>query len=134
MQAIERTTQPHSWALAAPLVCAIHCISAPLVVALLPAVAPSETTEWVLLAVAVVFGVWVLSQGTRQHGRVVLWIPATAGLMVWAMSLAALFEPLPEVVTTVAGSLLVAGAIYGNAHWSRNSEPGESPDGSDCKY
>jgi hypothetical protein len=59
---------------------------------------------------------------------VVMWAPAAAGILVWALSLAEAFEPVPEVVTTVAGSLLVAGALFANGHWTRHAE-----EDSDCR-
>jgi hypothetical protein len=120
MQAIART-RTDSWALAAPLACVVHCLAAPLSVAVVPAVWADAATEWVLLGFTVVVGGWVLTQGSRRHGRVVLWVPAMAGVMLWTMSLAGMFEPVPEVVTTVGGSLLVAGALFGNVLWSRRA-------------
>jgi hypothetical protein len=123
MQAIART-RTDSWALAAPLACVVHCLAAPLLVAVVPAVWADAATEWVLLGFTVVFGGWVLTQGSRRHGRVVLWVPAIVGLMLWAMSLAGMFEPFPEGVTTVGGSLVVAGALFGNVLWSRRAVDG----------
>jgi hypothetical protein len=110
--------QSLSWTCAVPVLCALHCAAAPLLVGLLPALALSEPMEWLLMGGSLVLAAVVIGTGFRNHG---LWlIPAVAvgGFVVWAGSLAGWFEPVPEVATTTAGSLAVAGGLFWNSRRS----------------
>jgi hypothetical protein len=105
----------HAWAVAAPLLCAVHCAAMPLVVLVLPALAPASRLEGVLLVVAALLVGAVLVRGVRTHGSIAPGIGAGGGLALWAASLAGWLLPVPEPVTTVVGSVAVAGAMLWNA-------------------
>jgi hypothetical protein len=113
-----RAGDGRSWAWTAPVLCAIHCAAAPLLVGLLPALALTSTAEWVLMGGSLVLATVVVGSAVRVHRQ--RWVPVVAavGFVVWALSLADVFEPVPEVATTVLGASLVAGALLWNARLS----------------
>jgi hypothetical protein len=117
---MHRTEVPRSlsWTCTVPVLCALHCAAAPLLVGLLPALAVSDTMEWLLLWGSLVIAALVAVVGLRVHRE---WrIPGVLGVGfgVWGLSLAGVFEPLPEVASTVVGSLTVAAALFWNARRS----------------
>ena len=57
--------------------------------------------------------VMVVLGPARKNAAVVLTF--VAGSAIWGGSLAGWFEPLPETVTSVAGSLVLAGALVQSA-------------------
>ena len=91
------------------IVCAVHCCLAPLLVVVAPALALSETWEWVFLGAAVFLGCFSGVGFTLFGGT---------GLMVWLASLLGWLEiiHLPEVVTTTAGSLMFAFSMLRRHH------------------
>ncbi|MFZ5625195.1 MAG: MerC domain-containing protein [Gemmatimonadota bacterium] len=99
----------------APLVCAIHCIAMPAVVALAPALAPSAAVETWLLVASAGLGIGGLAAGTRRHRRAIVWAPAGAGFGLWITRSALAPDGLAETLVTVAGALLVAGALAWSA-------------------
>ena len=94
--------------------CGVHCAVTPLLVAVAPALALSEGVERAVWAATVLLGAVLLGLGPAgRNAAVVLTFGAGAGL--WAASLAGWLEPLPETVTSAAGSLLLAGALVQSA-------------------
>ncbi len=105
---------PWGWATLAPLACAVHCLAGPLLVAVLPVALFSETVEWGLFLLTVIFAAMVLGSGTRVHRRWGPWLIAAPGILLWGSSLGELLSPLPEEVGSVTGALFVAGALLRN--------------------
>ncbi|CAN5847786.1 hypothetical protein BH23GEM3_BH23GEM3_12370 [soil metagenome] len=103
------------WAAAVPVLCAAHCVAAPLLIVLAPALAPTKATELALIALTVVITGGFLTHSTRTHRRLAPWLVAAGGLGIWLASVLDLFQPIPEVATTVLGSLIVAGALIWNS-------------------
>jgi hypothetical protein len=101
-----------------PVLCALHCAAAPLLVGLLPALAVSGTMEWLLMGASLVIASAVAVAGVRVHREWLIPGALVVGFGVWGSSLAGFFEPLPEVGTTVVGSLTVAGALFWNGRRS----------------
>jgi len=107
-------------ALAATL-CAIHCAATPLLAAAVPFLALAESAEWwALVITGLIGGTVVLLGPTRGHWGV---LGALAlGLAVWAGSLLGFFEPLPEALTSPAGSLIFAAGMLLSARICRVGE------------
>ena len=63
----------------------------------------------------VVLGVVLLALGPARRDAVVI-LTFAGGAAFWAASLAGWLEPLPETVTSAAGSLTLAGALVRSAH------------------
>lgn len=106
---------PWGWATVAPLTCAVHCAVTPVLIIAAPSLAPGSTLEWVLLATAVVVGLAALASGVRAHEDLRPAVPVALGLGLWTLSLLHLFRPLPEELTTVAATLIVAGGLFWNS-------------------
>jgi hypothetical protein len=107
--------RPSLWTAALPLACAVHCVAMPLVALFVPVLGHATGVEAAILLVSAVLAAGTTLYGVRAHGRRAVWLPVTAGLALWAASLAGWTQPVPEPVTTVLGSLLVAGALVVNA-------------------
>jgi len=94
--------------------CGLHCALTPFLVAVAPALALSEGVERAVWVGTVFSGAVMLGLGpTRKNAAVMLTF--TGGAALWAASLAGWLEPLPETVTSVAGSLILAGALLQSA-------------------
>lgn len=106
---------PWGWATVAPLACAVHCAATPLVVVFAPTIAESTTLEWSLLVAAVVAGSLALATGVRSHDDLRPAVPVVLGLTLWGASLMRLFLPVPEELTTVGATLIVAGGLFWNS-------------------
>jgi hypothetical protein len=104
-----------AWTAAAPLACAAHCLAMPAVIAVVPALAPAAEIEWLLFVLTAAVMAGVMAWSGRVHRR---WPPAAVaalGLAIWFASLAGWFGALPEPATTLAGSIVAAGALLWNA-------------------
>jgi hypothetical protein len=94
-----------AWAAAAPLLCAAHCMAAPLVLALAPRLAPGEAAERAVLAGSILLAGAAAALGRRVHRRRAPLLVVLAGALLWLAGLAAL---LPEEPATIGASLLLA--------------------------
>ncbi len=109
--------------------CLLHCLAAPLIAALIPAMALALSREadllihWSLLGLAVPVSLWTFRQGIRQHGQRRCLMIGGLGLML--MLIGVLIESFahihththhahsgftPEVMVTIVGVVLVATA------------------------
>ena len=105
----------HSLAAAAPLLCAIHCVATPLLVAVMPAFAMGHTAEVVMLAASVVLVGWATWSGTLVHRHVGPALVAGLGLSLWGGQL---FGALPAVggeLGIALAALLTAAGLMWNA-------------------
>ena len=94
--------------------CGLHCALTPVLVVAAPALALSEGVERAVWVGTVLLGGLMLVLGpARNHAGVTLTFAGGAAL--WAASLAGWLEPLPETVTSAAGSLTLAGALVQSA-------------------
>ena len=94
--------------------CALHCALTPFLVAVAPALALSEGVERAIWFGTVLLGALMLALGpARKHAAVLLTFAGGAAL--WSASLAGRLEPLPETMTSAAGSLILAGALLQSA-------------------
>ena len=102
----------------AALWCGVHCAVTPLLVLAAPALALSEGIERIAWFGTVLLGTVTLGLGpARTRPRVVL--SFAAGALLWGASLAGWLEPLPETLTSAAGSLILAGALVLSARACR---------------
>ena len=87
--------------------CGVHCAVTPLLVLAVPTLALSEGIELGLLLITVPVGALMLFLGpARRHAG--LHVCFLVGASLWAASLAGWLEPVPEAVTSAAGSLTLA--------------------------
>jgi hypothetical protein len=101
------------WATAAPLLCAVHCIAMPLVVAFAPRLAAFQEHERALMAGALVLALATTVLGIRVHRRASPLLLVAAGALAWGATFLAL--PLPGELPTVTASLLMAGGTLWSA-------------------
>ena len=111
--------------------CGVHCALTPVIVAVMPALALSESLERYVFVGSVLLGITMLILGpARRHGLVLLTFASGAAL--WAASLAGRLEPLPENVTSGIGSLVLAPALFWSVRVCQTGECvvcGNSEDG-----
>lgn len=116
--------RPWGWVAAAPALCAVHCAATPLLLLAVPTLALWRGVELTLLAVTMALAVAALTVGYRRHRRIPPIVAAGAGLAIWGASAGHLIHRAPEEVTTMAGALLVAGALLRNSQLlCRSREP-----------
>lgn len=94
----------------AAALCGLHCALTPVLVVAAPALALSEGVERAAWAGTVLFGAAMLLLGPARRNAPVI-LTFAGGAALWAASLAGWLEPLPETVTSSAGSLVLAGAM-----------------------
>jgi hypothetical protein len=94
----------------AAFLCGIHCLLTPVLVVALPFLALGEGVEWSALAGTVSLGTLLLTLGP-QRGRGRHLAMLAAGGALWCASLMGILAPVPEAVTSSAGSVVVAGAL-----------------------
>ena len=94
--------------------CGLHCALTPFLAAAAPALALSEGVERALWVGTVALGAVMLAMGPARRNAALI-LTFAGGAVIWAASLAGWFEPLPENMTSAAGSLVLAGALLGSA-------------------
>jgi len=112
---LEKLRNPDAWALAAPVLCAVHCAATPLLVLFLPALALTPAAEAWLLGFSAVVATLALAPGIRLHGRPEVFAPVVLGVMIWGGALAHWLHPIPEPLASSVGALAIAGGIFWNA-------------------
>ncbi len=106
------------FAACAAIWCGVHCAITPLLVVAAPALALSEGVERGVWFGTVLIGAAILLMGpARTNASLILTF--AGGAVLWAASLAGWLEPMPENLTSAAGSLVLAGALVGSARACR---------------
>jgi hypothetical protein len=118
-------TQPGSWAAAAPLLCAAHCIALPVLVLVSPAFHLNPAIEYAVMAGAGMLAVLFLGWGVAAHGNRLVWLPAMVGLAVWIGAEATLGHSHAGLWLHAVGSALLAGGLIWNAWLRHNAECGD---------
>ena len=90
--------------------CGLHCALTPFLAVAAPALALSEGVERGLWGGTVLLGAVVLAMGPARKNAALIGT-FVCGAVLWAASLAGWLDPLPETVTSAAGSLTLAGAL-----------------------
>ena len=138
MRAPLTTMQPlaDKAAIGLSLLCAVHCLAMPLVVALLPSLAAMGLADeafhtWMVFAV-IPLSVFALTMGCRKHGsRTVLYIGG-AGLFFLCLTPLLGHERLGEIgekALTMIGTALIATAHIRNFQLCQKSTSCECPEG-----
>jgi len=109
-QSISYLTSGSRLAACAAALCGLHCALTPVLVVAAPALALSEDVEWAAWAGTVLLGAAMLLLGSARKSAAVI-LTFAGGSALWAASLAGWLEPLPETLTSSAGSLTIAGAM-----------------------
>ena len=94
--------------------CGLHCALTPFLVVAAPALALSEGVERAVWVGTVVLGAVLIALGPARKNAVVM-LSFGGGAALWAASLAGWLEPVPETLTSTAGSLILAGALLQSA-------------------
>ena len=94
--------------------CGVHCALTPFLVVVAPALALSEGVERAVWVGTVLLGAVMLTLGPARNNSAVV-LTFAGGAVLWAGSLAGWLEPLPETMTSAAGSLTLAGALVQSA-------------------
>ena len=98
----------------AAALCGLHCALTPVLVLATPALALSEGVERAVWVGTAFLGAVTLAAGpARRNAALVLTF--VGGAVLWAASLAGWLAPLPETLTSTAGSLTLAGALVQSA-------------------
>ena len=99
---------------AASLLCLVHCVLTPMVLALSPALATllpgSNTTHRVLIFFVVSLGLLAFLSGYKKHRRRLVLLPMTAGMLLVAFGAFGdnyLHTTLNETLVAMAGSTLL---------------------------
>ncbi len=103
-----------SWAAAAPMLCVAHCLAAPVLLVVAPALAENHTLEAALMGISAAIALLVVWTGSRRHGESQVWLPVVGGLVFWICALA-VSGAVGERVLTVIGGALLAGGLFWNA-------------------
>jgi len=113
----ERAWLDH-FAVGASLLCLIHCLALPILIAALPVLARAldlgEGFHLLILAAAIPSSAIALAGGHRRHGALVPVFAGIAGLILMAAGALFVSRAAAETALTVAGSLLLAGAHIAN--------------------
>ncbi|MDE2678165.1 MAG: MerC family mercury resistance protein [Gemmatimonadota bacterium] len=94
--------------------CGVHCALTPFLAVAAPALALSEGVERAVWVGTVPLGAVMLVMGPARRSAALILI-FVGGAALWAASLAGWLHPLPENVTSAAGSLTLAGALVQSA-------------------
>jgi hypothetical protein len=115
------------------LVCMIHCLALPLIVAVLPIVGstllPDREFHWLMLLLVLPASLWALTSGYRHHRRIGIAAVGAFGLgVLLGVSLLGheLFGLAGERLATSVGSIFVAAAHVLNYRRRHSSLQGAS--------
>lgn len=126
MESVVQTGQTKKWDLAGitlSVLCAIHCLSVPLLVGVLPLAGlgfvANHEFEWVMMGtIFVVAGISYLSGYRRHRRREIFWFLG-AGVVVFLAVRPFLSEELHPVATLAGGLTFIVGH-WKNWHWHRH--------------
>ncbi len=111
----------------APLVCAVHCLAAPLFASGAPLLA-SAPAEWGFFAAGAALPLAASLEAYRHHRRPAPVLAVAAAIAAWALSLGGAWWALPEEATTAAACAALAAASV----WSARVRHRAACDGCGC--
>lgn len=104
------------WAAAVPLLCAVHCLAAPMLAVVAPALALPRSADHAVQVVSALVAAVIAWSGLRVHGRRAVLAPMAAGVALWIGGEAMGVEGTAEIAAHVAGGLLLAAGMAWNGH------------------
>lgn len=109
-------------AAAAPVICILHCLAAPVLAVVAPVLAENHLVELALMGTSLAMGLSLAHGGIRRHGNRWIWAPVVLALVLFTGSAAGLVEGFAEQLATVGGSLSVLAVLGWDARlrWSCN--------------
>lgn len=111
-----RTTAGASWAAALPLLCAVHCMAAPVLALIAPALSLPEFAEHAVQAGSVILAAVMAYSGIRAHGDRRVLLPMALGAAMWIAADPLAWSGASLVAGHVAGGLLLAAGMAWNGH------------------
>lgn len=106
------------------VLCAIHCLSVPFLMGVLPLIGldfvANHEFEWVMMSIIFLFAGWAYYNGYRRHRRSAIFGFFIAGVIVFAAIRPLLPEELHPAATLVGGAVFILGH-WKNWHWHRPS-------------
>lgn len=109
-----------NWTVVAPVACALHCATTPLLALALPFAVSTPAVEWGFLGATVLAGGIVLPKEMPRMSKARLpLILLGLGVALWVASLLRLFDPLPHEWTTVPASLAAGVGLFSLARSHR---------------
>ena len=118
---MERLRSSQTWAVAAPMLCAVHCAATPLFVLFIPALALTPAEEIWLLSLSSVVAALAVVPGLRVHGRWSVLVPIVLGIGVWAADLLHWLHPIPHPLPSAVGASLIAFGIFRSSRLSHRA-------------
>ena len=104
--------------------CAIHCISVPLLIGILPLVGleivANHEFEWIMMSAIFLVAALTYWQGYRRHGRKQVFLFLALGVLVFLGVRPFLSEEYHSLATVAGGLCFVIGH-WKNWHWHRPS-------------
>ncbi len=127
MRTVQQITDKLSISLS--LLCAIHCLAVPVMLALLPGFAALQLDNeafhsWMLWAV-IPASIYALTMGCKQHKRLRLLVVGGAGLILMILAVILAEEIIGESgekILTLLGASLVAAGHYWNFRLCRHQD------------
>lgn len=102
-----------------PALCLVHCLAAPVLVALAPALAENSMVEGVLVGASLAAGAATVWLGHRVHGDRSLLIVFLVALLFLGGKVLLGMEGRPEQVVTMLGSACLLGIVRQDARLRR---------------
>ena len=111
-----RSSAGGSWAAALPLLCAVHCLAAPVLALIAPALQLPSLAEHVVQAGSVLMAASMAVYGIRAHGDRRVLAPMGLGAALWIAADALAWTGAALTLGHVAGGLLLAAGMAWNGH------------------
>lgn len=127
MEAVVEVTETKKWdvfGIGLSVLCAIHCLSVPFLMGVLPLVGldfvADHEFEWVMMSFIFIVAGWSYVNGYRRHGKVGIFVFLAIGVLIFAGIRPFLPEELHPVATISGGLVFVLGH-WKNWHWHKPS-------------
>lgn len=114
-----RSIGPRAAAVAAPVLCALHCLAAPVLAVLAPALAENAGVEVALVGATLATGANAGRGGVALHGDGRLWLLVVLASLLFAAKAAAGHSDAIELAVTVLGSMCIVAALAWDARLRR---------------
>jgi hypothetical protein len=103
------------WVAAVPVLCAMHCLTVPVLLLFVPVLEVSSRTEILLLASSSMLATVLLAWGVQAHGQWRVWLPALAGLGCWVAAHQLGVSGAGKIGLETSGAVLLATGLLWSA-------------------